>query len=205
MPPISSEEQASSRPYDTTLRRERAAETRERIVVAGSELIHSGSIRDWKRLNIRAVAKQAGVGERTVYRHFGNERALSDAVMHRLEEEAGIDLLGMALSDIPTAARQILDHVASYPLEPGPHLDATLLDANQRQKAALLAAVATVATEWPENRRVVAAALFDVLWSVEAYERLVRDWQLDHDAAVDGIAWIIEMLGTAIQEDNKTP
>src|ERR1700683_2616023 len=77
----------AGRSYDGTLRREQAAVTRERIVVAGSELLHRGSIRDWKRLTVRAVAERAGVSERTVYRHFGNERGLSDAVMHRLEEE----------------------------------------------------------------------------------------------------------------------
>ena len=78
------------RRYDTTLRRQQAAGTRERIVAAGSALLHRSPIRDWRSLTLRAVAERAGVNERTVYRHFANERALRDAVMHRLEEEAGI-------------------------------------------------------------------------------------------------------------------
>ena len=49
------------RTYDGTLRRERAAETRERILVAGSELIHRTAVRDWKKLTVRAVADRAGV------------------------------------------------------------------------------------------------------------------------------------------------
>ncbi len=173
-----------SRPYDTSLRREQAAATRERIVTSGCELLHAGSIRDWKRLTVRGVAARAGVSERTVYRHFGNERGLTDAVMHRLEQEAGIDLEGMALDDIATVATRILEHVASYPMEPRPTLDATLVDANRRQKESLLAAVADAAGSWPEEHRVLAAALFDVLWSVEAFERLVGDWRVEPRQAI---------------------
>ncbi|MGO8870730.1 MAG: TetR/AcrR family transcriptional regulator [Acidimicrobiales bacterium] len=188
------------RTYDGTLRREQAAATRERIVGAGSELLHGGSIRDWKRLTVRAVAERAGVSERTVYRHFGNERGLSDAVMHRLEQEAGIDLEGMALGDIGKVATQLLEHVASYPIEPRPPLDATLVDANRRQKDALLGAVAARAGRWPEDHQMLAAALFDVLWSVEAFERLVGDWQLDPAEAIRGVSWVIGLLEQAVRE-----
>jgi AcrR family transcriptional regulator len=190
----------AGRSYDGTLRREQAGLTRERIVVAGSALLHGGSIRDWKRLTVRAVAERAGVSERTVYRHFGNERGLSDAVMHRLEEEAGIDLEGMELDDIATAATQILEHVASYPIEPRPPLDATLVDANRRQKEALLRAVVASADRWPEVDQVVAAALFDVLWSVETYERVVGDWQIEPTEAIRGVSWLIGLLEQAVRD-----
>jgi AcrR family transcriptional regulator len=191
----------ASRPYDTSLRREQAAATRERIVTAGSELLHTGSVRDWKRLTVRAVADRAGVSERTVYRHFGNERGLTDAVMHRLEHEAGIDLEGMGLGDIATVATRILDHVASYPMEPRPALDATLVDANRRQKEALLGAVAAVAGAWPEEQQILVAALFDVLWSVEAFERLVGDWRIAPTDAIGGLAWVIGLLEQAVRTD----
>src|SRR5271155_3883015 len=97
----------TGRPCDAPWRRERASETRERILDAGSELIHRTSVRDWKKLTVRAVAERAGVNERTVYRYFGNERGLRDAVMHRNEQDAGIDLAGMQLEDIATVAGQI--------------------------------------------------------------------------------------------------
>jgi AcrR family transcriptional regulator len=188
------------RPYDGTLRRERAAETRERIVVAGSELLHRSSVRDWKKLTVRAVAERAGVNERTVYRYFGSERGLRDAVMHRNEQEAGIDLAGMGLEHIATVATQIFEHVSQYPREPRPPLDPTLVTAKGRQQDALLAAIGTRAKDWPDERQVVAAALFDVLWSVAAYERLVVDWQLDHQRAVEGISWVIGLVEGAIRE-----
>jgi AcrR family transcriptional regulator len=190
----------TGRPYDGTLRRERAAETREKILVAGSELLHRSSVRDWKKLTVRSVAERAGVNERTVYRYFGSERGLRDAVMQRNEKDAGIDLAGMRLEDITTVAAQIFDHVSQYPREPRPPLDPTLVDAKDRQRQALAGAITTVAQRWPDEQRTLVAALFDVLWSVASYERLVVDWEIDHDRAVEGIAWVIGLVEQAVRD-----
>src|SRR5215831_19168827 len=178
------------RRYDGTLRRQQAAETCDRIVAAGSDLLRGSPIRDWRALTIRAVAERAGVNERTVYRHFVNERVLRDAVMRRLEEEAGIDLAELRLEDIATVMARIFEHVSSYPLEPRAPLDATLTEAGQRQRKALLRAVGSRARRWTDADRVVAAAMFDVLWSVASYERLIVDWHFDRKQAIRGITWV---------------
>ncbi len=151
-------------------------------------------------MTVRAVAERAGVNERTVYRYFGNERGLRDAVMHRHEQEAGIDLAGMRLEDIAKVAAQIFGHVSSYPRDPRPTLDPTLVDAAQRQREALLGAVAGQAEGWPEADQVIAAAMFDLLWSVASYERLVIDWQIDHQRAVQGISWVIGLVEQAVRD-----
>lgn len=187
------------RPYNGARRREQAAETRERIVSAGAELLHRSSIRDWRGLTIRAVAERAGVNERTVYRYFGNERGLRDAVMQREEEDAGIDLAGMELDDIAEIASRIFEHVSSYPTEPRAPLDPTLAEANQRQREALQTAIARYACGWSAEDQTVAAAMFDVLWSVATYERLVVDWQIDQKRAVAGIAWVIQLVEEAVR------
>jgi AcrR family transcriptional regulator len=191
------------RRYGGTLRRKQAAGTRERIVAAGSELLRGSSIRDWRALTVRAVAERAGVNERTVYRHFANERELRDAVMRRLEAEAGIDLARLRLEDVAAVAARIFAHVASYPLEPRPPLDPTLNEAAERQRSALLAAVAARAAKWPEEDRVLAAAILDVLWGVASYERLVADWRLDRAQAIRGIAWAIGLVAEAVQKGRR--
>lgn len=198
-----SERSRGRRRYDSTLRRQRAAGTRERIVAAGSELLHGSSIRDWHDLTVRAVAVRARVNERTVYRHFVNERALRDAVMHRLEEQAGIDLAALRLEDVGEVAARIFDHVASYPREPRVPLDPTLSEAGQRQRKALLAAVTARTARWPEAERVVVAALLDSLWSVASYERLVVDWQLDRTQAIRGITWVIGLIEEAVRRGKR--
>src|SRR5262249_62235091 len=105
------------RRYDGTLRRQQAAATRERIVTAGSELLHGSPIRDWRALTVRAVAERAGVNQRTIFRHFANERALRDAVMHRLEEEAGIDRPALPLQDVAGGAARTFNHTSACPLK----------------------------------------------------------------------------------------
>jgi AcrR family transcriptional regulator len=188
----------SRRSYDSTLRRQRAAETRERIISAGSELLHGSSVRDWHGLTIRAVAERAGVNERTVYRHFTNEQGLRDAVMHQFEDEAGIDLRGMRLEDVADVTARIFAHVSSYPPDARQPLDPTLLDAKQRQHDALLSAVAARAGTWSGADRTVAAAVLDVLWSVASYESMVVDWQIDPAEATRGVSWVIGLIRGAI-------
>jgi AcrR family transcriptional regulator len=191
------------RRYDNTLRRERAAQTRERIVTAGAELVHESSLRDWRGVTIRAVASRAGVNERTVYRHFANERALRDAVMHRLEGDAGIDLDEMSLDDIADVTARIFRYVSAYPRDPKPVLDPTLVAANRRQHDALLAAVTARAASWSADDRTLAAAMFDVLWAVGAYERLVVDWELDDEQAIRAITWVIGMVEDAVRAGRR--
>ena len=199
----SREETRARRQYDGTLRRERAAETRARIVAAGSDILRGSPVRDWRALTVRAVAGRAGVNERTVYRHFANERALRDAVMHRLEEQVGVDLAGLRLDDVAGVAARIFAHVASHPIEPRPSLDPTLVETGQRQRTALLDAVAARAGGWSQADRVVAAAMLDVLWSVASFERLVVDWRLDRAQAIRGIVWVIGLVEGALRKGRR--
>jgi AcrR family transcriptional regulator len=194
---------STPRHYDSPLRRQQAIETRERIVVAGCRLLKRSPIRDWRALTVRGVAEQAGVNERTVYRHFGNERGLRDAVMQRLEQEAGIDLEGMRLADVPGIASRIFAHVSSYPMRPRVPLDPTLTDAHVRQRTALLGALDESTVRWPERDRRAAAALLDVLWSVASYERLVSDWDMDHDHAVRTLTWAIDLVRRTVENGQR--
>lgn len=200
---MSAEAAGGARRYDSPLRQQRAEETRDRIVAAGCELLRGSSIRDWRALTMRGVAERAGVNERTVYRHFTNERGLRDAVMQRMEAQAGIDLAGLELEGIAEAARRIFAEVSAHPLPLRPVLDPTLGDASQRQHAALLRALAPRTEGWSDAERTVTAAMFDVLWGVAPYERLVADWGLDPDDAVRGITWVIGLIEDAVREGRR--
>ncbi|HWC37452.1 MAG TPA: helix-turn-helix domain-containing protein, partial [Acidimicrobiales bacterium] len=148
------------RRYDSPLRRQRAAETRERIIAAGAALLHGFPIWNWRALTVRAVAEQAGVNERTVYRHFATERELRDAVMTALEHEAGVDLEGLRLEGIQEVTARIFEYVSTFPLEARTPRDPTVAAANERQREALLAAVAPLTADWPDVDRAIAAAMF---------------------------------------------
>jgi len=187
------------RRYDSPLRRKRAAETRESIIAAGTEILHGFPVWNWRALTVRGVARRAGVNERTVYRHFANERELREAVLARLQEEARVDLAGLELEDLQDITTRIFEFVSSFPLEPRTHRDPTLTAAGKRQRDALLAAVAPATRSWSEAERTLAAAMLDVLWSVSSYERLVADWKLKPKKAIQGITWVIGLVQDAIR------
>lgn len=196
---------APKRRYDNTRRRELAALTRDRIVAAGAELVRESSIRDWRGVTIKAVAERAGVNDRTVYRHFANEEALRDAVMHLLEQQVGVDLADLELAGVADATARMFRHIAGYPRDAAPALDPTLAEANRRQHDALLSAVKAHADKWPTADRTLAAAMLDLMWAVSSYERLVRDWNLDTDEAVRGMTWVIGLVETAIRDGVRPP
>lgn len=191
------------RPYDSPVRRRRAGETRERIVAAGAEILHRSPIWDWHALTIRAVAEGAGVSARTVYRHFATERDLRDAVLHRLQKEAGVDIERLRLEEIADLTARMFAYVSSFPITPRTLRDATMAEANLRQRQALLAAVAASTPSWSDTDRLITAAMFDVLWSVVSYERLVTDWELEPQAAIRGFTWVIEMLENAVRDGRR--
>jgi AcrR family transcriptional regulator len=198
-----SENARKRRRYDSPLRRQRAAETRERIIAAGARLLHDFPVWNWHALTVRGVAERAGVNERTVYRHFENEKELRDAVLGRHQQQAGVDLEGLTLERLPEVTTRILEYVSSFPLEPRTPRDPTLTAAGQRNREALLAAVAPATEGWSREDRTLAAAMLDVLWSVASYERLVADWKLDPDAAIHGVTWVMGLVQDAIREGRR--
>jgi AcrR family transcriptional regulator len=191
------------RRYDSPVRRERAAETRERIIAAGAEILHEHAVWNWNSLTIRGVAERAGVNERTVYRHFAGEAELRQAVMARLEQEAGVALDELRLDDLQEFTASLLGYVSSFPLDPRTPRDPTLMAAHDRMRDALLAAVQQGNRHWSAHDRTIAAAMLDVLWSVGSYERLVADWGLDPQEAINAVTWVIGLVERAIRADDR--
>jgi AcrR family transcriptional regulator len=188
------------RRYDSPVRRERAAETRERIVAAGAGLLHGFPIWNWRALTVPAIAQRAGVVERTVYRYFPTERDLRDAVMARLAEEATVDLEALRLDRVQDVAARIFQYVSTFPIAPRTPPDPTVAAANARQREALLGAVRQATTRWPAADRTIAAALLDVLWSPVSFERLVTDWGIESQDAITGVTWVIGLIQRALDE-----
>jgi AcrR family transcriptional regulator len=183
----------------------RAGETRERIIAAGAALLHDHPVWDFDTITVRAVATRAEVNERTVYRHFAGERDLRDAVFRRLEEESGLVIEEVDLTELQQFTEEVLEYVSSFPFEPRGPRDPTLMAAHGRQRAALQAAVRRAQPRWSEPDRTIAAAVLDVLWSVASYERLVADWGVEPKEAVRAATWAIGLVAAAIREDRTPP
>jgi AcrR family transcriptional regulator len=189
------------RKYDSPARRERTAQTRDRIVAAGAELVREFTTWDWDGLTFRAVAERAGVSERTVYRHFPAERHLHDAVLGQLEDEAGITYEGIELDDVAGVTARLFSALRRFAVEDTVHVPegAALVGADQRRQAALLHAIVSEAPDLTEGQQRVAAGLLDAVWSPTTYERLARQWGLDDDTAFAATGWLIGKLVAAIR------
>ena len=195
------EPSTTRRAYDSPVRRRQVAETRERIVDAASALVHGFPTWDWGALTFRAVAERAGVSERTVYRHFASERELRDAVMHRLEEEAGVSYEGLGLDDLGDVAALVFSSLSSFAVAPAVVDDPTFAAEDRLRRDALRDAVAAApaAADWTDAERDMAAGLLDVLWNVPSFERLVVQWGLAADDATRTIEWAIDLVAGAIR------
>jgi AcrR family transcriptional regulator len=187
------------------MRRQQAAETRARILDAASALVHGFPTWDWRALTFRAVAARAGVSERTVYRHFPTERELRDAVMRRLEEEAGVSYEGLGLDDLAAVTALVFSSRASFAASPTLVDDPTFVAEDRLRRDALRDAVAEVATDWTDVEREMAAGLLDVLWNVPSFERLVIQWGLDAEDASRAIEWAIGLVVGALRAGGPSP
>ncbi|MEO3757427.1 TetR/AcrR family transcriptional regulator [Mycobacterium sp. B14F4] len=198
---------AQRRSYDNSARRRKATQTRERIVGAGSELVHEFDSWDWRALTFRAVAERAGVGERTVYRHFPTERHLHAAVMQQLEAEAGVSYEDVTLDNLGTVTARVFASLQRFSVRetfPTP-TDSAFVSSDERRREALLRAVDEAAPGLPEGRRRKVAALLDVLWSPASYERLVGVWGLDGEDATSAIDWAMTGVVRALDSDAGSP
>lgn len=181
------------RRYHSPARLERAAATRERIVDAGARLVRGFTSWDWDELTFRAVAERAGVSERTVYRNFPSERQLHDAIMARLEDEAGVSYQDVELDNLAEVTARVFASLSRFAIKEtvgGPHGPA-FAGADARRHEALDRAVALRAPGLPDARRRALAGLLDVLWSPPTYERLIGAWNLDNAEAIGAVQWLI--------------
>ena len=198
---------ASRRTYDNRARQEKAAQTRERIVAAGSELVHDFDSWNWRDLTFKAVAERAGVGERTVYRHFPTERHLHDAVMQRLESEAGISYEDVDLTNIGDVTGRVFASLQRFSVRKSVEApqDPTFVGVDVRRREALTRAVTAAAPGWSAAEQHLTAGLLDVLWNVPSYERLVGEWDIDGADATRAIGWLMAKVVAAIEDDDPPP
>ena len=191
------------RRYHSPARRERAAATRERIVDAGARLVRGFTTWDWDELTFRAVAERAGVSERTVYRNFPAERHLHDAIMARLEDEAGISYQDVELDNLADVTARVFASLRRFASKDtvGTPRGPAFAGADARRHEALDRAIAAHAPELPDAQRRALAGLLDVLWSPPTYERLIGAWNLNNAQAIGAVQWLIAKIIAEIDDN----
>ena len=192
------------RRYESPLRKAQSAETRTRILAAGSYLAHRLKSWDWTQLTARAVAARAKVSERTVYRHFATERDLQEAILRHLEAETGVSYETLRADNLVQAAARMFAALPSFAALPATGRDPTGLSGAHRRQQGLLQAITDITAGWSEPQRRMAAAMLDVQWLPTTYERLISDWSMDSATATQAATWAMDVLLQAIC-DGKRP
>lgn len=202
----SSSKSTSSKPrkkraYNSPVREQQIAETIEKIIVAGAELIRRFDGWDWKNLNALAVAKRAGVGKRTVQRYFPTEKLLRDAVLQRLVQESGVHLEDITLANYGNTLEKIFRYLQSFALNRDYPYDPTMKTLDQQGRNMLFKAVADTKPDWSEAQQIAAAAMLDIFWQPPLFERLTTAWGMDIDQSAGIVKWLVDAIETAILND----
>ncbi len=171
-------------------------------MAAGARLTHGYPSWDWRELTFRAVAKNSGVSESTVFRHFANERELHGAVLERLQADAGVTYEGIRLEEVADVAERVFATLSSFAAGPiGPQVDdPTLVTVGRERREALHAAVAAAAPHLSPVEVESAAGALDVLWSPVAYQHLVAEWRLTDEQAIAAIKRAIAAVVATIRQ-----
>lgn len=175
---------AGPRKYDNSRRQSRG---RERILEAALELARTSGSWNWSDLTFKAVAERAEVSERTVYRHFPAQRDLHEALMVRINDQAAISYEDLDLEQVPVVVDRLFNSLATFTPRAtagGRPPEAVIAMDRERNQALRRASGGDVRL----------AAVLDVLWSPDAYERLALSWRMSTQEAVDTITWAITQV-----------
>lgn len=184
--------------YQSRLRQEQAALTRDRILAAAASLLDAGG--SMEAITFKAVAERAAVTEMTVYRHFPTRADLLRALWARLNDQMGPNL-GVPDSIVAMLAqhdqlfagfdRIAPQIVASITTPQGREMRAAL---NEERRKGFLAIAEEAAPHLSESRKREVAAILQLLHSAYAWDSLREQWDMNGEAAGKAAKWAIETL-----------
>lgn len=184
-----------------SLRAENAERTRTRLIEAGLALLQQGAA----DLTLRAVARQAGIAERTLYRYFETREQYTEALGPRLRELAGAPL-PESIDGLPQYAQLLFERFEqNRPLVEGivasSGARADLRGTRARNLAGMRALVDRGFPEAGEAARAAAASALRVLLSGAGWVYLRSSCGLPNDAVIEHARWTIGALFAGLRAD----
>lgn len=127
--------------------------------------------------------------------------------MQRLQEEAGITYEDIELRKLSSVTARVFATRQSFAARESVEApqDPTFVVVDERRRQALIRAMSAAAPHWSDHDRRTTAALFDVLWTLPSYERLVSVWDLSSSEATHALTWLIDKLVQAVIDDERPP
>jgi AcrR family transcriptional regulator len=194
-------------PTDAPLRDDLAAAARDRILAAVGRLFERAPERD---MTMDEVAAEAGVGRRTVFRHFATKDALLEAFWTRMNASLGMRVWPETEADLtalPPALFARLDAVEAVvrAAHASPAGRRMRLAANPERRAAFETslAAATAGLDPAAARRVHAVA--QLLFSATAWQTMREVWGLSGPEAGEAAAWGLRAIVAAARAEPRDP
>ncbi|MDE5445327.1 TetR family transcriptional regulator [Bradyrhizobium sp. CSA207] len=158
------------RSYVSSVRTSAAAETRERIIAAGTRLLRKDA--GIATFSLDVVAKAAGVTRLTVYNQFGSRRGLLEAVFDDIAHRGGLFELVevMAITDPRAALDRVIETFCTFwghdpavgglnqAISTDPEFGEALVERNERRRELLMGLVTRIV-----ERRAAKPALQDTV------------------------------------------
>jgi AcrR family transcriptional regulator len=199
-------EQSERKPYRSTLRERQAAQTRELILDAVTTLLGD---RRADEVTTRDIAAEAGVAERTVYRHFPDREALLNGLMQRLPAlgDSELSFAEGGLDALAPGSRRLMEsldehHVAARAeavLNADPRRFAESTRTNTQEMCEL---IARELPELSEREAIRIAAMLRCLVSTQAWFRMRAEVGVSGSESGPVVAWVIDLVIRELRAGN---
>jgi len=182
--------------YVSPIRQDYLAQTRERILDSAMAAIQKEGL---ETLTIAQVAKDAGITDRTVYRHFQTRQDLLKAVWGRMQSRIGLSGFPKTVDALLAAPAALFPRFqanegvvrASMYSQAGREVRAS---ANQERQQAILACVGDAQPALSETERRRRAAVIQMIGSSHGWACLKDYWGLGTEEAARAAEEAIAIL-----------
>lgn len=178
------------------LRDRQKAETRRLILDAAGRLLQRD---DLDALSFAAIAEEAGVRERTVYRHFPNREALIGALWGWLDPRIGVGSFPKTEAELVAFPQRVFpafdqNENLMRAFWTTPHGREFRLQVNAQRQAAFRAATASAADGLDAREKLYLCAAAQLLYSGAAWQTMKDYWGLNGEEAGKAAAFALELM-----------
>ena len=183
------------RPPRLSAREELAALTQERVLRAVAELLRQSQ----EEVTFESVARESGVPQRTLYRHFANKEALFGAFWRWMNE-------GIEMPALPTSPEEVVlqipalfaafdrDEALVRAMLHHPYGRAVRLAHAEARRTKFGEALREITELLPNDVAQRLLASVTVLCSASGWESMKDNWKLSGAAAAKAAQWAVQAL-----------
>ena len=189
--------------YQSSLRAEQKEATRQRILDAAGRLMEDRGLEEF---SFASIAKEAGVKERTVYRHFPTKTALIESLCEWFQKRIRYGDFAHTEAELLAKPQQIFPGFAANErlaraLWSSAQGRAFRLSNVEERKDGIKAAIADAVRGLPPRQTRWVAAAIHALLSSATWQSMKDYWNLSGDEAGKASSMAMELILNAVRAD----